>query len=431
MSLAEVDVYGDSAGDYWPAWRGPDATGVAPKSNPPVTWSETENIKWKVKLPGQGTSSPVIWGNKIFFLTAIETGKKGTPSPDSAAQNSRRIFHGGKAPKNIYKFDIVCLDRKTGKTLWQKTACEKVPHEGHHPNHGFASYSPVTDGKYVWASFGSRGTHCYDIDGKHIWSRDLGKMRSKVMFGEGASPALIGDTLIVVMDQEDDSFIYALNKQTGETLWKKPRDEATSWATPIGVHANGKIQVITSATAFIRSYDLKSGELIWQCSGQTGNVIPSPATGFGMVFCTSGFRGNALQAIELGKTGKLNGTDAIKWQINEPTTPYVPSPLLYGDKLYVCYGNRAVLSCYDARTGKANFVKQTLGEMKGIYASPVGAADRVYFIGRDGKAQVIKNSDKFEPLAANSLDDEFDASPAIVGDELFLKGKENLYCISR
>jgi outer membrane protein assembly factor BamB len=417
--LASVEVYGGTGIDYWPTWRGPDATGVAPNANPPVTWSETENIKWKVKLPGDGTSSPIVWADRIFFQAAIKTDKKGTPAAPEA-QNSgasagrRRPFHGGKTPTNVYKFVLVCVDRKNGKLLWQKTVREELPHEGRH----------------VWASFGSRGVHCYDIEGNHIWSRDLGKLRAKMMFGEGSSPALVSDTVIVVMDHEGDSFIYALSKKTGQTIWKKGRDEVTSWATPVAVEVDAKIQVIVSAAKFVRSYDLKTGDLIWQCSGQTGNVIPSPVVGFGKVFCTSGFRGSALQAIELGRTGDLSGSDAISWEVNK-ATPYVPSPLLYGDKVYVCSVNKADISCYQARTGKANFVKQPLEEAGDIYASPVGAANRIYFVGRNGVCQVIRYAEEFQVLATNTLDDKFDASPAIVGDELFLKGKTHLYCIAK
>jgi outer membrane protein assembly factor BamB len=425
-ALTPGDVYADSGSDYWPAWRGPDATGVARKGNPPLTWSESENIKWKANVPGQGTSSPVIWGDRIFFLTAIETDKKGSPT---AQAGGRVPFHGGRPPKNVYNFDVVCLDRKTGKLLWQKTAREELPHEGHHPTHGFASYSPVTDGRHVWASFGSRGTHCYDVDGNHKWSRDLGRMTKRMSFGEGSSLALTGNAVIVLLDHEGDSFIYALNKETGETIWKTGREEGTSWATPLPVEVNGKIQVITSATSFIRSYDFETGDLIWKCSGQVSNVIPSPVVGFGMVFCTSGRRGNSLQAIELGRTGDLSNTDAVKWHVKK-ATPYVPSPLLYGDKLYVCSGNLAKISCYKAQTGEAHFVEQTLEGVGGIYASPVGAADRIYFVGRNGKTQVIRCSEKFEVLATNTLDDGFDASPAIVGDELYLKGKKHLYCIA-
>ena len=424
--LAGMSAYGQSADDYWPAWRGPEATGAAVKGNPPVTWSETENVKWKVKVPGAGASSPIVWGDKIFFHTAIETDKKGAAA---ASESQGRPFHGGETPTNIYKFDLVCLDRNTGKTLWQKTVREEMPHEGHHPTHGFASYSPVTDGTHVWAYFGSRGLHCYDMDGNHKWSVDLGKMEKRMTFGEGSSPALVGDTVVVVADHEGDSFIIAVDKETGKTVWKTDRDEGTAWATPLAVEVDGKVQIVTCATKLIRSYDDGTGELIWQCGGLTPNAIPSPVSGFGKVFCTSGFRGSALKAIELGRTGDLTGTDAVVWEVNE-ATPYVPSPLLYGDKIYVCSSNSAEISCYQAETGKPNFVEQQLEGMDDVYASPVGAADRVYFVGRDGKTVVIKRSEKLEVLATNILDDQFDASPAIVGDELFLKGKTHFYCIA-
>jgi len=424
LVLINVDVFGDSADDYWPTWRGPNCSGVSPKGNPPLTWSETENIKWKVKLTGDASnSSPVIWKDKIFFQTAIKTDVQGKPESPSASGGARgRRGPGGSPPTNIYKFNLVCLDRDSGRQLWQKMINEVLPH------HGFASFSPVTDGKLVWTNFGSRGLHCFDMDGNPKWSKDLGRMNTIMGFGEGGSLAVAGDAVIVVRDHVGDSFIVALNKETGETVWRKNRDEATSWATPLPIEVAGKTQVVTSATNFIRSYDLETGDVIWQCSGQTRNVIPSPVTGFGMVYCTSGFRGSALVGIELGRTGDLSDTDAVKWQVKE-ATPYVPSPLLYGDKLYVCSVNQAVISCYNAGTGKAYFLKERLQEINGIYASPAGAAGRVYFVGRNGVTYVLKNSGKFEVLAVNTLDDKIDCSPAFVGNEMYIKGKENLYCL--
>ncbi|MBN2139085.1 MAG: PQQ-like beta-propeller repeat protein [Sedimentisphaerales bacterium] len=435
--LCILSAEAESTEDCWPIWRGSDSTGVAPKANPPLEWSETKNIKWKRKTIGYGSSTPIIWADKIFYLTAIKTDKKVASVPNaqprmegrSGGRAGGRSFRGGGAPTNVYKFDVVCLDRNTGDTLWRKTACEAVPHEGHHSTGNYASYSPLTDGDHVWASFGSRGVHCYDLEGNHKWSRDLGKLQIKMSFGEGATPALAGDVLIVVMDHEGDSAVYAIDKLTGEVLWKKPRDENTSWSTPLVVTVGGKQQAIVSATGAIRAYDIKTGDVVWQCSGMTGNVIPHPVAGFGMVFCASGFRGNAMLAIELGRTGNLTGSDAVKWQVKE-ATPYVPSPILYGDKIYVCSTNRAVISCYNAKTGKLNFLKQPLDAVGDIYASPVGAADRIYFAGRSGTTQVIRNSETFEILATNVLEDEIDASPVIVGDEIFLKGKNNLYCIA-
>jgi len=452
-------AYGQSGDDYWPTWRGPGMKGVSPRGNPPLKWSESENIKWKIELTGdESSSSPIVWKDRIFFQVAIKTDVEGKPDPDNAGTppagggrpgsggGSRRPpggrgFGGGRGgfsrgggghfgitmPKNVYKFDLVCLDRNTGKTIWQRTACRATPHQGHHRDHGFASFSPVTDGKLIWASFGSRGIHCFDFDGNKLWSRDLVRMRT--MFGEGSSPMLAGDAVIVVADHEGDSYIWAFDKKTGEILWQKQRDEVTSYATPLPVIVNGKLQVVTSATNFVRSYDAATGELVWQCSGQTRNVVPTPVTGFGMVFCTSGFRGSTLMAIRLGRTGDLTGSDAVAWQI-EQATPYVPSPLLYGDKLYVCDVNREVISCCNAKTGKPYFFRQRLEGLRGIYASPTAAAGRVYFVGRNGVTCVIKSSEKLEVLAVNTLDDRIDCSPAFVDDEMFLKGKKYLYCIA-
>jgi hypothetical protein len=453
--LAAV-VFAESNDVNWPSWRGPNSTGVAPKGKPPLRWSETENVKWKAAVPGEGNSSPVVWNNQIFFQTAIKTDRKVTPeapepssaldadaaargfffAQDRGREGRRREGRGGrrgrgrgKKPSHIYKFDLVCLDRVTGKTLWQKTAREELPHEGHHKDGSFASSSPVTDGKHVWASFGSRGLHCYRVDGGHVWSIGLDKMQTRNSFGEGASPALAGDAVIVPMDHEGDSYIIAVNKKTGDEIWKMDRDERTGWSTPLVLEVEGKLQAIVNAGNRVRSYDVKSGEVVWECGGQTVSAVPTPVSGQGMVFCTSGFRGAALLAIQLGKSGDLTGSDAVAWEVNE-ATPYVPSPLLYGENIYVCSGNKAIVSCYQVVDGKPRFVKQRLEGMTGIYASPVGAAGRIYFAGRGGMTKVIDSGNEFKILAENKLDDAFATTPAIAGGDLFLKGKKNLYCIA-
>ncbi len=435
--------------------------GIASGGNPPLKWSESQNIKWKVKLEGDASnSSPVIWGDKIFFQTAVDTKiEADTPTPAAAPmprlggrpgggppagpggrpggggrRGSGRRPGGGRgfgmrSPTTQFKFNLVCMDRKSGEILWEKTVRQVKPHEGHHGDHGFASYSPVTDGKLVWANFGSRGVCCFDTDGNPKWSRDLGTISTVMSFGEGGSLAVAGDAVIVVRDQEGDSLIYALNKETGNTIWKKPRDEGTSWATPLPVEVGGKIQIVTSASNAVRSYDIGSGDVIWQCGGQTRNVIPTPVADFGMVYCASGFRGSALLAIKLGATGNLTNSDSVAWQVKE-ATPYVPSPLLYDGRIYVCDVNKEVISCYDAKTGTPHFVRQKMDEIKGVYSSPAAAAGRVYFVGRNGVSYVLKPSDKYEVLAVNKLDDNIDCSPAFVGDEMYLKGKQNLYCIA-
>ncbi len=426
----------------WPQWRGPLATGVAPDANPPVTWSETNNLKWQVALPGEGSATPIIWGNRVFIEAAIPTGRRlepatggpAAPPPADAPQNppprrGGRGMGGGK-PTELYQFVLLCLDRQTGKTLWQKIAREEVPHEGVMPNEGnFAAYSPVTDGERVYAYFGSRGLYCYDMDGKLEWTNNLGKMRIRMGFGEGGSPTLFQDTLVINWDNEADSFITAFNKRDGKQLWKIPREEKTSWATPLVVNGAGKPQVVTSATSRIRSYDLATGELLWECAGMTQNEIPSPVAGDGIIYCISGFQGSSLLAIRLGRTGNLTGTDAIAWSYKK-NTPYVPSPLLYEGRLYFFKVNDSILTCCNAKTGQVLIDAQPIEALKGVYASPVGAAGRVYMAGRNGAVVVLKSADTLEVLATNRLDDRFDASPAAVGKELFLRGKTSLYCLA-
>jgi outer membrane protein assembly factor BamB len=288
----------------------------------------------------------------------------------------------------------------------------------------------VTDGKNVYAYFGSRGLYCYDFEGNLKWSKDLGRMQTKMSFGEGSSPALHGDTLVINWDHEGDDFIVALDKNTGKELWRTPRDEDTSWATPVVVEHPGGAQVVTAASRKVRGYDLTTGKQLWEVGPLTANSIPSPVAGDGMVFATSGFRGAALFAIKLGGTGDLRGTESIAWTHNKGT-PYVPSPLLYQGRLYFFSGNNNVLTCLDANTGKPLIDSQRVEDLQGnVYASPVGAGGKVYLVARGGATVVLKASDTLEPLATNQLDEQFDASPAVAGKELFLRGQRHLYCIA-
>jgi outer membrane protein assembly factor BamB len=306
---------------------------------------------------------------------------------------------------------------------------ETVPHEGHHRDHSHASHSPVTDGKLVFGWFGSRGIHCYDMAGKLQWSHDFGDQRTANGFGEGGSPALHGDTLIITWDHEGDDFIVALDKKTGKEIWKQTRDERTTWTTPFVIEKDGKAQVIAAATGKVRSYDLATGKVLWECGGLGSNVVPTPVTDGGLLFTMSGHREPALLAIKLGRTGDLTGTDAVAWKLTRGT-PYVPSPLLLGDKLYFLSGNNATISCFEAATGKVLVDGERLQGPSGFYASIVSAGGRIYLAGRNGTSLVLKPSDKVEILATNKLEEKFDASPAIVGRELFLRGHEYLYCLA-
>jgi len=404
LTLAAV-LAAPLASANWPNWRGPEGNGVAPTGTPPTTWSETENVKWKVPIPGTGQSTPVIWDEKIILLTASEAG-------------------GGE-----WAFEVVCMNKADGAILWKQTAAKEVPQEGHHPTGSFAPYSAVTDGKFVWASFGSRGLHCYDLDGKHQWSKPLDKMTIKRGFGEGSSPLLVENAIVILQDHEGNSRIGAYDKSTGDLLWEKSRDEKTTWTSPAAVVVDGKTQIVVNATNKIRSYDLATGDVIWECGGMTQNVIPTPVFGNGMAYCASGFRGSALAAIKLGNTGDLTGTDAIAWTYSAGT-PYVPSPLLYGDRLFFLNTNTANLTCIDAKTGEAKFERAPLEGLGTIYASPVGAGGHIYIADRDGKTAVVEQSDSFKSVAVNTLEDSFDATPVVVGNELYLRGSKHLYCIA-
>jgi outer membrane protein assembly factor BamB len=407
----------DSSVDkFWPQWRGPLGTGAAPDADPPLSWSETSNIQWKLTVPGEGDSTPIVWADRVFLLSAV-------PVENVPAGKE-------KGPNGTFRFTVSCIERASGKIVWEKVARETSPHEGHQENNTFASASPVTDGKFLWAFFGSRGLYCYDFDGNLKWQKDFGLMKTRMGFGEGASPALADNTIVINWDHEGADFIAALDKTTGKELWRQPRDEATGWSTPLMVEYKGQKQVVVNATGKVRSYDLATGKELWSCGGQTPNAIPSPVAEGDVVYVTSGFRGNALQAIRLGHTGDLTGTDAIAWSRNK-STPYVPSPLLTGNYLYLLSGNDNLLSCFDTKNGEPYFEKERLEAMRGVYASPVSAGDRVYVLGREGVCTVLKKGPKPEVLAVNKVEDtRSDASLALVEKQLFLRTAHYLYCIS-
>jgi len=412
----------------WHQWRGPESTGVAPLGNPPVQWDEDTNIRWKAEIPGAGSSTPIIWGDQVFILTAVKTDRQEEAPPAEVGTvpggNPFRI----QRPTHYYQFIVMCLNRRTGDVEWQHLANEQVPHEGSHHDHGFASGSPTTDGKHLFASFGSRGLYCYDMDGNLKWDRDFGQMKMIRWFGEAVSPVLDGDSLFVNTDHEGQSLLLSLDAETGETKWQVDREEQSSWVAPLVVEREGRKQVIVNSNLKARGYDFETGDVLWECGGQTLAIIPMPVATEELVFCMSGYPKSALFAIPLDAEGDITDSDAIAWQ-RDRDTPYCPSPLLYGDRLYFNKTNSAILTCLDAATGDTIIEKQRLQRLKKIYASPVGAADRVYFVGRDGTTTVLKNSAEYEVLATNELDAEIDASPAIVGDELFLRGKKHLYSI--
>jgi outer membrane protein assembly factor BamB len=412
--------------EQWPHWRGPLATGAAPHGDPPVTWDEKTNIKWKVAVPGRGSSTPVVWGDCVFVATAIDTGR--VAKAEDLPKTDPKLEKKTKAPNTYHRFVLICFDRATGRPRWVRIAAERVPHEGHHPSHSYAAGSPTTDGKHVWVSFGSFGVYCYNFAGQLQWQRDLGLMNTRLGWGEASTPVLHGDNLVLNWDQEVGSRLIVLDAGTGKTRWQVERDEPTTWNTPLVVEHKGKTQVVVNGTNKVRSYDLATGNVLWQCGGQTLNAIPSALAADGVAFIMSGYRGAAAVAVTLDAEGDVTGTDKVLWKYGKGT-PYVPSPLLVDGKLYFTQTNDNLFTCLDAKTGKPYFEQVRLKGVESFYASPVAAAGRIYLVDREGTTLVLKQGTKVEVLATNTLDDAIDGSPVVVGRQLFLRGHKYLYCI--
>lgn len=448
-ALALTSLFGSSLfaeEANWNHWRGPNKNGSAESGNPPTQWNANTNLLWKAEIPGKGSSTPIVHDNQVFILTAIKTDrlKEGQtpaaqpPAPERNAGASgggtggggrRGGFGGGPPPVNYHKFMIISYDRSNGTKLWEKMLAEEVPHESVHGTNNFASSSPVTDGKHIFVDLGSRGIHCLDMKGEIIWSKSLGKMKTIMSFGEGASAALAGDKLIVPWDHLEDSFVIALDKSTGKEIWRTKREEGTTWGTPLIVEHQGRTQIILNGK-IVRSYDAKDGSQIWQCGGQVNNPIPSPIQFNDYVICMTGFRGNAIRCISLNSEGDVTDSEKVAWA-NNKTAPYVPTATLYRGHLYLNQTNTNVIACLDAKTGEEILSPQRLTGLSDMYASPVAANGHIYYTGRDGTTVVIKDGRKLEIVSTNPLGETIDASLAIVGDKIFARGESHLFCIGQ
>ncbi len=397
--------------DNWGHWRGPTGNGIALNATPPTKWSTTQNVKWKVEVPGRSSASPVIWDDSVFVVSAVPTGKI-----------------NGRLPNLDFK--LFCFDRKSGKSLWQQTAVTATPHEETHSTNGFASASPCTDGKHVYAHFGSRGLYCYTMDGKQVWKRvDFGAMQTRNTFGEGSSPTLEGDKILVPWDHEGSSALYALDKLTGKTIWKTAREEPTCWATPLVAEFAGKKQIIMNGQSFARSYDLETGKELWRCTGQTERPVASAVADKDLAFVGSGHRGAFLGAFRMDGRGDLKGTNKVAWTIDRDT-PDIGSPILSSGRLYFYKGKSGQLSCVDAATGKPYYMGSRIPGVETTYASPVAAGGYVFLTGRNGTTVVIKDANELSIVETNSVGEPVDATPAPAGKELFLRGEKHLFCIA-
>lgn len=426
LTAASVSAQsGDSSKARWLQWRGPFGTGEAAKSaDPPIRWSETENVKWKTPIRGLGHSTPVVLGDRIFLTSAIPVGEAFHPVPDG-----RPGSHDNLSVSQKHQYLVTAIGRTDGKTLWEKVVTENVPHEGGHKSSSLATASLVADGKHVWAYFGSHGLYCLDFEGHLVWDRKFEAMHSKHGHGEGSSPALHNGLIAVNRDQEEQSYLVVFDANTGEEKWRHNREEVTSWSSPVFVTHRGKDQLIVAGSNRIRAYDPETGDVIWECGGLSKNVVATPLYSDGMLYCASSYDIRSLLAIRLdGATGDITGTDNVVWQTAE-RTPYVPSPLLHDGNLFFLRHYQGILTVLDAKTGEEQVGPFRLPGFNEIYASPMAAKDRIYITSRGGATVILSSKQLPKVIGVNVLRDSFNASPIAIENQLILRGEKFLYCL--
>lgn len=419
-----------AADPNWPQWRGPDGQGISVEKNLPVEWSGTKNVKWKTPITGRGHSSPIVWGKKIFLTTALD----GAVIPGRPAGVTHKLsdgtdfVHPDALGANLrHTFKVICVDRNSGKILWERVAYEGPVKDSRHKVASFASSTPATDGKYVFAFFGSEGLYAYDYNGKLVWKKDLGTLGTASV-GYGVSPILYENLVIMQCDDSGGhSFIAAFDKATGKEVWRQARAVDITWSTPVLVHTGKRTEVITAAIEAIISYDPATGKELWRHKGLDSNAVPTPVVSKDLVVITSGSPLKIALALRAGGSGDVTGTPALVWSYNKGTA-YVPSPILYGDYLYLMTGNGSI-SCLDAQTGKVEYEGGRVPKATMFLASPVAFEGKILLTSEEGDTFVLKAGPKHEVLRTNSLGEPVYASPAIADGRIFIRGEHNLYAI--
>lgn len=420
------------ASDNWPQFRGPKSTGVADDPNLPDTWSATENVVWKTDIPGVGWSSPVVWNNKIFVTSVVSKGEVETPQ--------KGLYFGGerKASTDEHRWVVNCVDWKTGKILWEREAYKGVPPSSRHLKNSYASETPVTDGERVYVYFGNLGLFCYDMEGKPLWSKRWGPFKTRYGWGTAASPVMHKDRIYVVNDNDDQSFITALDKKTGNQIWRVEREEGSNWATPYIWENEMRTEIVTAGTKKVRSYDL-NGKLLWELAGMSSISIPTPFSKFGLVYITSGYVMDPLRpvyAIRPGAAGDISlkegekGNQHIAW-FQPQAGPYNPTPVIYGDTYYTLL-DRGFFTAHDAKTGKEVYGKQRIDASSGAFtSSPWAYNGKIFCLSEDGDTYVIQAGAEYKLVGKNSLGEMCMATPAIARGSLIIRAQSRLYRIAK
>jgi outer membrane protein assembly factor BamB len=423
------------AAQNWPQFRGPNASGVVDGAKPPVSWDleKGKNVRWKTPMPGIAVSSPVVWGDKVFVTTAISS------DPNAAFRHG---LFGDVEPStdtSKHSWKVYCLNKKDGKVLWERTAHEGVPKTKRHPKSSQASCTPVTDGNVLVVNFGSEGLFAFDMNGKQLWKQDLGKMNAGWFFdpdyewGVASSPIIYKDVVIVQADIQKDSFLAAYRLKDGSVLWKTMRDELPSWPTPTIFENSVRTDVVTHATKAIRGYDPITGKELWKLTPNSEVTTPTPIVAHGLVYITNGYRGiQPIYAVKPGAKGDISlkegqtSNEYIAWS-NPRGGPYTPTPVIYGDLMYVV-NNQGIVTAFNAKTGERIY-QQRLGNGGSYSASPVASDGKIYFSSEDGDVYVVKAGPAFELLAKNSVGEVVMASPALSDGVLIVRGMKNVIAL--
>jgi outer membrane protein assembly factor BamB len=431
LSLLVCAALGSAAN--WPQFRGPGSTGVV-DDDPrlPDTWSQTENVAWKTDIPGLGWSSPVVWGNRVFLTSVISTAQIEAPK--------KGLYFGGerKAPNDEHRFVVYALDLKSGKVIWQREVFKGVPTFSRHLKNSYASETPVTDGERVYFAFGQLGLFAFDLNGKPAWTYQLPQVKTRYGWGTAASPVIHEGRLYHIYDNDDQSFLVALDKKTGKEIWKVVRDEKSNWATPFVWKNAQRTEIVTPGTMKTRSYDL-DGKLLWEFGGMSSIVIPTPFTKFGLLYLASGYVGDQNRPVYVVKPGAKGditlpkgqtSSDSVAWYLPQGG-PYNPSPIVYGDLYYTLY-DRGFFTAHDAKTGAEIYSKIRIDPATVAFtASPWAYNGKLFALSEDGDTFVIQAGKEFKVIAKNSLDEMCMATPAIVDGNLLIRTASKLYCIRR